>query len=76
MIACDYSLHAPLPPTISSELGLAEVTLSTLESLTGEKRSEEKLTREALTRFLHLDIAWRLHHSFYSKVRFWEVRVM
>lgn len=79
MIACDYSPHAPLPPIVSSVLiwpGPAEVTLSTLESLTRENRSEERLTGEALTRFLHLDIAWRLHHSFCSKVRLWEVRVM
>lgn len=73
MIACDYSLRAPLPPIISSGLiwpGPAEVTLSVLESLTGENQSEEGLTREALTRFLHLDIAWRLHHSFrYSSGR-------
>lgn len=57
MIACDYSL------AISSGLiwpGLAKVTLSTFESLTGESRSEKKLNREALTRFLHLDIALRL----------------
>lgn len=67
MIACDYSLHAPLALTISSELGLAEATFPTLESLTGEKRSEEKLTGEAPTHFCHLGIAWRLHHSFYSK---------
>lgn len=57
MIACDYSLYAPLPLTISSELGLAKVTLYTPESLTGEKQSRAKLTREALTRFFHLDIA-------------------
>lgn len=57
MIACDYSL------AISSGLiwpGLARVKHSTLESLTGESRSEKKLNREALTRFLHLDIALRL----------------
>lgn len=73
MIACDYSL------TISSGLiwpGLAKVTLSTLESLTGESRSEKKLNREALTRFLHLDIASRLRRSFHRKVQFWEARSM
>ncbi|KAK5852932.1 hypothetical protein PBY51_006763 [Eleginops maclovinus] len=79
MIACDYSLYPPLPPTTSSGLiwpGLAEAMLSTLGSLTGESRSEGRLTGEALTRFFHLDIAWRLQHSLCSKVQFWEVRVM
>lgn len=61
--------------TISSELGLAKVTLYTPESLTGEKRSRAKLTREALTRFFHLDIASGLQHSFHSKVQIWEGRV-
>ncbi|CAB1450582.1 unnamed protein product [Pleuronectes platessa] len=45
----------------SSGQALAEVTLSTLESLTGESWSEAELTGEALTRFLHLDIARRSH---------------
>jgi len=73
MIACDYIL------TISSGLiwpCLAEAMLSTLESLTGESQCYEKLAREAVTRFRHLDIAWRLHHSFCSEAKFWEVKIM
>ena len=60
MIACDYSL-----PVFEQGPGRGSAQHSGAVN-----QREEELAGEALTRFLHLDIAWRLHNSF------WEGRVV